>query len=191
MKQLIADFPSQLHEALIIGQNHRFTSEGKSFTNVVLTGLGGSGIGGSIVQNFVADKLRIPFFVNKDYFLPAFVNKNTLVIVSSYSGNTEETIAAMQQAIKLKATIVCITSGGKIAEIARKKKIDCVLLPTGMPPRACIGYSLVQVLYTLQYFDLLSYNFEKDIKASIKLLKQDVKDIQKKAKVVEIGRAHV
>lgn len=184
MKQLIADFPSQLQEAMIIGQNHRFTTEGKSFANVVLTGLGGSGIGGSIVQNFVADKMRIPFFVNKDYFLPAFVNKNTLVIVSSYSGNTEETIAAMQQAIKAKATIVCVTSGGKIAEIARKKKFDCVLLPTGMPPRSCIGYSMVQVLYTLQHVGLITYNFEKDIKASIKLLKSDIKDIQKKAKAV-------
>jgi glucose/mannose-6-phosphate isomerase len=182
MKQLILDFPSQLHEALIIGQTHKFVAEGKDFTNVVLTGLGGSGIGGSIVQNFAFNKLKIPFIVNKDYFLPAFINKNSLVIVSSYSGNTEETIAALQKAIKAKATIVCITSGGKIAEIANKKKLDCILLPAGMPPRACIGYSMTQVLFTLKYFGLIDYNFEKDIKASIKMLKQDSKDIQKKAK---------
>lgn len=184
MKQLVAEFPSQLHEAIIIGQNYRFTSEVKSFSNVVLTGLGGSGIGGSIVQNFVADKLKVPFLVNKDYFLPAFVNKNTLVIVSSYSGNTEETVEAMQQAIKAKATVVCITSGGKIKEIANKKKFDCILLPAGMPPRSCLGYSLTQVLYTLKYFGLLQHNFEKDIKASIKMLKADTKNIQKKAKNV-------
>ncbi len=53
MKQLITDFPVQLHEALIIGQNYRFLSAKKSFANVVLTGLGGSGIGGSIIQNYV------------------------------------------------------------------------------------------------------------------------------------------
>lgn len=184
MKQLVSNFPSQLQEAIIIGQNHRFTTEGKSFANVVLTGLGGSGIGGSIVQNFVSDKLAIPFLVNKDYFLPAFVNKHSLVIVSSYSGNTEETISAMQQALKVKATIICVTSGGKIAEIAKNKHLDCILLPAGMPPRACIGYSLTQVLYILKYFGLLNYNFEKDIKASIKMMKQDTKDIQKYARTL-------
>lgn len=184
MKQLVADFPIQLQEALIIGQSYRFTTAKKAFSNVVLTGLGGSGIGGSIVQNFVFDKMKVPFIVNKDYFLPSFVNANTLVIVSSYSGNTEETIAAMQQAIKAKATIVCITSGGKIAEIARKKKMDCILVPAGMPPRACVGYSMTQVLFTLQHFGLIKDNFEKDIKAAIKLIKEDIKDIQKKAKAL-------
>ena len=144
MKQLVADFPVQLQEALVIGQNYKFLTAKKEFNNVVLTGLGGSGIGGSIVQNYVFDKLKIPFVVNKDYFLPSFVGAKSLVIVSSYSGNTEETIAAMQQALKAKATVVCITSGGKIAEIARKKKLDCILLPAGMPPRACLGYSLTE-----------------------------------------------
>src|SRR6201999_2031198 len=117
----------QLKEALIIGKNYKFQSEPKTFSNVILTGLGGSGIGGSIVQNYVFDKLSIPFIVNKDYSLPAFVKSNSLVIVCSYSGNTEETITALQQAKKARATIVCITSGGTIAALAQKKKIDCIL----------------------------------------------------------------
>src|SRR5580692_6026476 len=100
MKKLVMDFPLQLHEALIIGKNYRFIATGKDFNNVIVTGLGGSGIGGSIVQNYVFDKLKIPFIVNKDYFLPSFVNKRSLVIVCSYSGNTEETLMAMQQAKK-------------------------------------------------------------------------------------------
>src|SRR5690606_27484807 len=107
-----------------------------------LTGLGGSGIGGSIVQNYVADKMSVPFIVNKDYFLPSFVNKDTLVIASSYSGNTEETLSAMNQALKAKTTVICITSGGKLSEISKKKNLDCILLPAGMPPRACLGYSM-------------------------------------------------
>lgn len=184
MKQLIADFSTQLQEALIIGQNYKFIASKKDFNNVVLTGLGGSGIGGSIIQNYVFDKLATPFIVNKDYFLPAFISNKSLVIVSSYSGNTEETVAALEHAIKMKATVVCITSGGKIAEIARKKKIDCILLPAGMPPRACIGYSMVQVLFTLQHFALLKENNAKDIKAAIKLLDTETKDIQKKAKAI-------
>ena len=181
MKQLIADFNIQLQESLIIGQNYRFKAQKGAFTNIILTGLGGSGIGGSIVQNYVFDKSPIPFIVNKDYFLPSFVSKDSLVIVSSYSGNTEETVDALQQAIKAKATVVCITSGGKVAQIAGKKDIDCILLPAGMPPRACLGYSMVQVLYTLNHFGYINDGFEKEIKASIKLLNAEEKDIKKKA----------
>ncbi|OJW81845.1 MAG: bifunctional phosphoglucose/phosphomannose isomerase [Bacteroidetes bacterium 46-16] len=184
MKQLISDFSAQLHEALIIGQSYRFHAEQKEFSNVILTGLGGSGIGGSIVQNYVFDKMKIPFAVNKDYFLPSYISRRSLVIVSSYSGNTEETIAAMQQAIKKRATIVCITSGGKIAELAKKKKIDCILLPAGMPPRACIGYSMVQVLYILAHFGLINNDFRRNIKSSIKLLNEEEQSIQKKAKAI-------
>ena len=184
MKKLVAAFPIQLQEALIIGQSYRFQTPSREFNNVVLTGLGGSGIGGSIVQNYLADKMKIPFVVNKDYFLPAFVDKNSLVIVSSYSGNTEETLSAMQQAIKAKATVVCITSGGKVSEIAKKRNFDCILLPAGMPPRSCLGYSMVQVLYILNYFGLKAGDFEKGIKAAIKLLKAEEKEIIKSAKAL-------
>jgi glucose/mannose-6-phosphate isomerase len=145
MEELIIRFTTQMRESLEIIQNYKFIAPKKTqFKNIVLTGLGGSGIGGSIVQNYVFDKCPFPFIVNKDYFLPAFVNKDSLVIVSSNSGDTEETIAAFQKAIKVKATIVCITSGGRIADIAKKKNIDCILLPAGMPPRSCIGYSMLQ-----------------------------------------------
>lgn len=184
MKQLIEGFTNQLKEALIIGQSYRFKSAKKDFSNVILTGLGGSGIGGSIVQNYVFDKMKVPFIVNKDYFLPAFVSKDSLVIVSSYSGNTEETVAALKTALKVKATIVCITSGGEIATIATRKNVDCILMPAGMPPRSCVGYSMVQVLFTLAHFGLIKNDFIANVKASIKLLDTDKKDIQKKAKAV-------
>jgi len=184
MKKLVLDFPLQLQEALIIGKNHRFLASGGNFSNVVVTGLGGSGIGASIVQNYVFDKLKVPFIVNKDYFLPAFVNKHSLVIVCSYSGNTEETVMALHEAKKRKATIICVTSGGKVAEFANAKKLDCILVPAGMPPRACLGYSLVQLLYVLAHFGLISNSFEKDIKGSIKQLKAAEEDVQKKAMAV-------
>jgi len=181
MKKLVLEFSTQLHEALIIGKNYRFLTPEAEFSNVVVTGLGGSGIGGSIVQNYVFDKLNIPFFVNKDYFLPTFVNKKSLVIVCSYSGNTEETLMAMQQAKKAKATIVCITSGGQVAEFANKKGLDCILVPAGMPPRSCIGYSLVQLLYVLAHFKLIGTQFEKEIKAAIKFMNAEEDQTQKKA----------
>ncbi len=182
MKKLVLDFPNQLQEALIIGKHHKFTaSADKKFSNVVVTGLGGSGIGASIVQNFVFDKLELPFVVNKDYFIPAFVNKHSLVIVCSYSGNTEETLMAMHQAIEAKATIVCITSGGAIAALADKENLDCILVPGGMPPRACLGYSLVQILFTLAHFGLLNNDFEKQITAAVHQLRESSEQIQEKA----------
>jgi glucose/mannose-6-phosphate isomerase len=181
MKKLVLDFPIQLQEALIIGKNHRYLAHRKEFNNVVVTGLGGSGIGGSIVQNYVFDKLKIPFIVNKDYFLPSFVNRKSLVIVCSYSGNTEETLMAMRQAINKRATIVCITSGGEVADLANSKRIDCVLVPAGMPPRSCLGYSLVQILYVLAAFELIGHPFEREIKKAIKTMKENENDTQKKA----------
>lgn len=184
MKKLVLDFPIQLQEAIIIGKNHRFIAQPKEFSNVVVTGLGGSGIGGSIVQNYVYDKLKIPFIVNKDYSLPAFVGRNSLVIVCSYSGNTEETLMAMKQAISKRATIICITSGGAIADLANKRKFDCILVPAGMPPRSCLGYSLVQILYVLAHFGLISSSFEGELKRSIKSLKENSNDIQKKAQAI-------
>lgn len=181
MKELIAAFAGQLEEALRIGQSYSFIGAAEAPANVVLTGLGGSGIGGSIVQNYVADKLKVPFVVNKDYFLPAFVGKDSLVIVCSYSGNTEETIAAMKQAMKQKARVVCISSGGEVAAIAAQKKLDCILIPPGMPPRSCVGYSLVQILIVLKHVKLLRTRFDQDIKAAIALLQQEEKPIQKQA----------
>lgn len=184
MKKLVLDFPIQLHEALIIGKNYRFIASGKEFNNVVVTGLGGSGIGGSIVQNYVFDKLKIPFIVNKSYTLPSFVSRKSLVIVCSYSGNTEETLTALKQAIRKRATVVCITSGGMVAEIANQKRLDCILVPAGMPPRSCLGYSLVQILYTIAHFGLISNAFERDLKRTIKQMKAGEQDTQKKAMAV-------
>lgn len=182
MKQLVQDFPIQLKEALIIGQSHKFVTPRREFSNVVLTGLGGSGIAGSIVQNAVFAEMKVPFIVNKDYFLPRFVDKDSLVIVSSYSGNTEETVMAMKEALKRKATVMCITSGGQISELAKKKSLDLILLPAGMPPRACLGYSMTQVLFVLAHFGLIGDDFQKSISAAIKLLQNEGKTIAAEGK---------
>ncbi len=185
MEELIVRFTTQMRESLDIVQNYKFIAPKKTqFNNIILTGLGGSGIAGSIVQNYVFDKCKYPFVVNKDYFLPAFVNKDSLVIVSSYSGNTEETVAALQKAIKVKATVVCITSGGQIAEIAAKKKIDCILLPAGMPPRACIGYSMLQVISALEHFGCIKNVIANEVTPAVALLDAEEKDIRKKAKSI-------
>lgn len=170
MENLVQEFSKQLEKALSIGQAYKFRTPQRNFQNIVLAGLGGSGIGGSIVQNYVFDKLNVPFWVNKEYTLPAFVGPDTLVIACSYSGNTEETLSAARVAMAKKATLVAITSGGALAEYCAQNQLDCVLLPDGMPPRACLGYSIVQILYTLRHFGLIDGSFEEEVRNARQLL---------------------
>lgn len=170
MKELVASFSAQLRQGIDIGEKAVFKKPASKIRNVIITGLGGSGIGGSIVSQIVDQEVRVPVVVNKDYFLPAFADKHSLVIVSSYSGNTEETLAAMNTAIEKGCTIACITSGGKVLEIAREKGLDHIVIPGGMPPRSCLAYSFTQLFYVLHGFGLIGDWFKADLEASIHLL---------------------
>jgi glucose/mannose-6-phosphate isomerase len=102
MNERIANFPQQMREAITIGEHAQLSAAKNKIQNVLITGLGGSGIGGSVFSQIVDKEINVPVLVNKDYFIPAFVNENTLVIISSYSGNTEETVQAMEAALKQK-----------------------------------------------------------------------------------------
>ena len=181
MRSYIKNFTTQLREAMAIGEKAKLSAYSNSIQNVVIIGLGGSGIGGTIVSEIVAPFATAPIAVNKDYFLPAYVNENTLVIVSSYSGNTEETVQALQIALDKKAKIVCVTSGGKVLEVAKEKGLDFILIPGGMPPRACLGYSLTQLFYILNFYNIISDSFKKDLVNSIKLLDLENESIQNEA----------
>ncbi|GIV35116.1 MAG: bifunctional phosphoglucose/phosphomannose isomerase [Chitinophagales bacterium] len=184
MDQLIKEFSAQIREAIDIARKAKVKPHNFPITQVVVTGLGGSGIGGDLAAEFAGDELRVPFIVNKDYFLPAFVNKNSLVIASSYSGNTEETLKAFHQAMARKAKVVCISSGGKLLELAAQHKVDFIAVPGGNPPRACLGYSLVQQLYVLHYLMLIPDTFEADLLAAVELLDNAEQQIQEEAKKI-------
>lgn len=172
MKALVQNFTNQLKEAKIIADK-AIISSSKNIQNIVITGLGGSGIGGTIISELVSDSCTLPIIINKDYFLPAFVNENTLLIVSSYSGNTEETLSAMQQAISKKAQIACITSGGKVLELAKQHQFDFIEIPGGNPPRSCIGYSLVQLIKVLVAKDFADKTLFSDLEKAIALLDKE------------------
>jgi glucose/mannose-6-phosphate isomerase len=181
MKDLVLNFPQQLRQALAIGEQAAFTRPATPIHNVLVTGLGGSGIGGTIAAEVVASSCKVPILVNKDYFLPEFVNANTLVVVSSYSGNTEETVEAMEIALRKGAKTVCVTSGGKIADMARQHGLDLVIIPGGMPPRSCLGYSLTQLFYVLHGMGLISDSFKSELKASISRMENERSEIQNEA----------
>lgn len=181
MKELIATFTQQLTEANTIGENATFTQPKVEIRNVVITGLGGSGIGGSIISQITEKEIKVPVAVNKDYFLPNYVDEHSLVIVSSYSGNTEETILAFEAAIKKNAKICCITSGGKILEMAKEKKFDFILIPSGRPPRSALAYSFTQLFYALLGYKLIADSFKSQLKKSVALLDHEEEHIQSEA----------
>jgi len=114
--------------------------------NIVLAGLGGSAIGGDLVRSYLLSKLPTPYTVNRAYNLPEFVDEHTLVIVSSYSGSTEESLSMFDEALKRGAKIICITTGDKLAAHATEHKLPIITLPTGFQPRAALAYSFVPVL---------------------------------------------
>ncbi len=131
----------------------------KGIESVVITGLGGSAISGDLFTNFFKDELDIPFYVNRSYNSPKFINKNTLLIVSSYSGNTEETISVFNSALKTKCKIVCITTGGKVEKIAEKNKVPVVKVLPGFHPRYALGlsfFSLIKVMSKLKIVEVQS-----------------------------------
>ncbi|MDH3269070.1 MAG: bifunctional phosphoglucose/phosphomannose isomerase [Ignavibacteria bacterium] len=139
----------------------------KNYTSFVYCGLGGSAISGDLLLDYLSDELKLPFRVVRGYNIPSFTNKDTLVIISSYSGNTEETIFCFQQALKIKCGIIAITSGGKIREEANKHKIPVIKIESGFQPRYALGLSFFSLLKLIQELGLV--NEENTIKKIIDL----------------------
>jgi len=149
MRKLLVEFPGQVKDALRIGKNARVSLNAKRIRNIVVTGLGGSAIGGDLLRSFLAGEASVSLAVNRYYVLPDYVDANSLVIVSSYSGNTEETIAAHNDAARRKAQVLCVSSNGETERLAKKYKHALVKIPPGLPPRAALGYSFFPVLVIL------------------------------------------
>lgn len=149
MFRCIADFPLQVEEALRIGASAPISLRSNGVRSIVLTGMGGSAIAGDLLRSYLAEELQIPFVVNRSYGLPGFVDRDSLVIVSSYSGNTEETMASYRDAIRRKAPVLCSTTGGEAEGLALKHGHACIKVPPGLQPRAALGYSFFPLLLAL------------------------------------------
>jgi glucose/mannose-6-phosphate isomerase len=150
MLGMTAAFPAQCKEAIAIGESFSPPASFGKARNLLICGLGGSAIAGDLAARLNADRLSVPLQVNRQYELPAWVNHHTLVILSSYSGNTEETLSAFEQALARKAQAVCITSGGKLAELAGENKVPVISIPAGRPPRASTGYLIFPTIAILE-----------------------------------------
>jgi len=139
-------------------------------SNIVVTGLGGSAIGGELLSNFLKEELKVPYFVNRNYELPSFAGENSLVIASSYSGNTEETICALNEAIERRAQIICLTTGGEVQEICKKGNIPYFELQKGFQPRYALWGNFFALLKIVESLKLVASQ-EKIVLSIIELLK--------------------
>lgn len=149
MLQLLTSFPKQFQEARQIGASFDLKIDRDNIKHLLFAGMGGSAIGGDLIISCLSHELTIPALVIRNYFLPHFVDQSSLVIVSSYSGNTEESLSCYQEAKREKAQIVCITSGGQLAEQARYDGMPLVMIPGGAPPRTALGYLSIPILILL------------------------------------------
>jgi glucose/mannose-6-phosphate isomerase len=185
MFDLIKEFPAQLLKAIEIGEQAKLNGNASSeIKSVLVCGLGGSGIGGNLLAELLRNEIKVPVIVNKGYFIPAFTDSSTLVILSSYSGDTEETISVATQVLNKGLKPVCVTSGGKLEALAVEHKLDLIKIPGGFPPRACLGYSSVQLFFILHHYGLIGNGFIEGFKKSAALLTAEQQDLIKRGEAL-------
>ena len=122
---------------------------------VIILGMGGSAIGGEIVRHLALSETEVPVWVHRDYSLPSFVDEDTLVIASSYSGNTEETLSAFTESLKTPAKKLVLTTGGKLKSLADKGDIPVFTIDYRAPPRAAFPHGFVPLVGIFQKLGLL------------------------------------
>lgn len=170
MFEHIYNLPEYCERAIVIARDCIRGLKFHNILNVVIVGMGGSAIGGELVRMLTRDRSMVSITICRDYKLPAFVDEKTLVITSSYSGNTEETLTAYDQARKKKAKMLVITTGGELIKRAAADEVPAILIPGGLQPRAAIGYSLFTVIIVLEEQGIVPRSFF-NADAAIDLLK--------------------
>ncbi len=185
MINVLRKFPDMIQKASLLGDDVTFPKQ--LLNNIVVLGMGGSGFTGDLLKVYLYEN-AIPVFVIKDYVLPKYVNRKSLVFAISYSGNTEETISAYRSAIRRGCKVVSISSGGKLKELAKMNKNPHINVPTGIQPRLATPYLFIPILNVLNYSGLIDDQEDivkkcvKNLKSGSYQIEQSVKDLAGKVK---------
>ncbi|MBI2543246.1 MAG: bifunctional phosphoglucose/phosphomannose isomerase [Candidatus Aenigmarchaeota archaeon] len=150
IRNSMAYFRETLKSEIDLPESHR------RFSNIIICGMGGSAISGDVVKDAFKDLLRFPVEISRTYRLPGYASGDSLVVCLSYSGNTWETLAQLNQAIEKNCKIVCVSSNGKMETIARERNLPYVKLSGGMMPRVAFPYLLSALLAVFQNLGLVS-----------------------------------
>ncbi|MFH0738782.1 MAG: bifunctional phosphoglucose/phosphomannose isomerase [Candidatus Omnitrophota bacterium] len=183
MLGLLMDFPAQCKAAKEIAQQARISFEKRDFNKVIFAGLGGSAIGADLVRSYLYFEAKLPITVYREYDLPASLDNFSLVFILSYSGNTEETLSAYEQAKQKGSSIITVSSGGKLKEWAKRDNVVFIEIPQGLPPRCALGYLSIIPLCILARLGLIK-DMQQDINQAIALLE----DLRNKSLNPKIGQ---
>jgi glucose/mannose-6-phosphate isomerase len=149
MLSRVMEMDRQAEDAWRIAERLEAPDQYRHANGIVVLGMGGSAIGGDLARSLAVPHIDVPLLVSRDYDLPAFVGRETLVIASSYSGGTEETLTSVDQALAAGARVMALTTGGKLADIARQRGFPLLTFDYQAQPRAALGYSLFLILGVL------------------------------------------
>ncbi len=164
-----AEWAQAKHTVEVADPSH----DGRVITRVVVAGMGGSALAALLAKSWLGSRLEMPFEIVRNYDLPNYVDSQTLVIASSYSGNTEEAISSLDQAQERSAQVGIIASGGRLREIASEQSIAHVLLPAELQPRMAVIYNLRALLALLVNFGILPASILDEVAHTAEWLEQE------------------
>ncbi len=172
----IRELPHQCREAWERARAFKLPSSYWNVERVVVLGMGGSAIAADLLRSLAARRSRKAVFVCRGYEIPGLVDENTLVIASSYSGETEETLAAFSQALRGPAKKLVITAGGRLAALAREYEIPAFFFDYQGEPRAALGYSLMPLLSVAEQVGVLQ-GMETEVAEAVALMGELVQEV--------------
>lgn len=144
-----------------------------SIQKVIVAGMGGSALAALLAKSWLSDKLSVPFDIVRDYELPGYIDSATLVIASSYSGNTEETLECLSQARSKNAKVAVIAAGGRLVEVAGQEGLSCVVIPAGLQPRMAVLLNLRALVEVFEQFKLVDTGLVHELEEATDWLKQE------------------
>jgi glucose/mannose-6-phosphate isomerase len=149
MLGLVETFPAQMQEAWTLAKKFVASLDKNDYSRIVLCGMGGSAIAGDMVRSCLGNEIEVPLHVSRGYDVPAHLARGALCIVSSYSGNTGETLLSYESLRAHAKSVIAISGGGKLEELCSRDQVPLCKIPSGMPPRAAIAYSFFPTLLTI------------------------------------------
>jgi len=176
MFDTIANLYKQIEASIEMSEKTNITFKSSNINNIVFSGMGGSAVGGVLLKDYLYNEIKVPFTIIRNYDIPKFVGEDTLIFVSSYSGDTKETLSIYEKAKQKGAKIVSITSGGKLKEISEKDNTSTITVPSGMSsPRCALGYSFTIPLITLMKLGIIDEK-SQEIEETINILRAKSKE---------------
>ena len=169
MLDRLREFPEQCQRAWEKVLKFALPREYTGIDKVIILGMGGSAIGGGMIGHLALAETKVPVWIHRDYGLPPFVDEGTLVIASSYSGNTEETLSAFTESLKSPAKKLVLTTGGQLKYLADKEGIPVFLIDYQAPPRAALPHSFIPLVGIFQKLGLIR-DKSVDLREALRIL---------------------